>query len=344
MLSLCTLCGNYLVQSVINIPKRHPLQKTRPLIYWDIVLLLLPAEMGGAQLGVVLSAVLPEAVIIIITIVILAIVLPMYSLKGYQIYNEETEYLAGKKNDHSSQSDSLIGERADPEGGNSSNGLVDVTVKEMPPMIIPYVAIYVISVFAALYIILDVIENYYSKCSASYDAAIVIVFPVIAAFTIWATDYLTKQQEASPHLILKGDIDWSASSYVPVLLSFTVGAVSSMCGIGGGELMSPMLLSLGVRADLATATISLMSLLNTSSSTIKYMLLDEVPYGYATLVFFIGAAAGLSGRFLALYAQEEFGRISIMIFAVCAVLFASLIINIYDISTSTLDFNVDSFC
>lgn len=108
--------------------------------------------------------------------------------------------------------------------------------------------------------------------------------------------------------------------------------------------MSPMLLSLGVRADLATATISLMSLLNTSSSTIKYMLLDEVPYGYATLVFFIGAAAGLSGRFLALYAQEEFGRISIMIFAVCAVLFASLIINIYDISTSTLDFTVDSFC
>ena len=298
--------------------------------------------MGGSQLGVVLSSVLPETIIILISIGVLSIILPLYGLKCYHVYQEESDYLAGKKTDMSREVDTsrdgLI------EGQNNDQVFTDIPFEELPPMDIPYIAVYVVLMFSILYIILDVVENYYAKCSTAYDVAIVIMFPIIAAFTLWASNFLTKQQEINAHLILKGDIEWSTSSYIPVLFSFTVGAISSMCGIGGGELMSPMLLYLGVRADLTTATISLMSLLNTASSTIKYMLLKDIPYGYATLMFFIGAAAGLTGRLFALYVQDEYGRISIMIFAVCCVLLASLVINIYDISVSELSFTVDSFC
>lgn len=54
ILSLCTLSGNYLMQVAVNFTKRHPLNSARPLIYWDIILILLPAELGGANLGVIL--------------------------------------------------------------------------------------------------------------------------------------------------------------------------------------------------------------------------------------------------------------------------------------------------
>lgn len=46
VLSLCTLMGNYVSQVLINIDKRHPSHRTKPLIYWDAVLILLPSEVS----------------------------------------------------------------------------------------------------------------------------------------------------------------------------------------------------------------------------------------------------------------------------------------------------------
>ena len=47
-----------------------------------------------------------------------------------------------------------------------------------------------------------------------------------------------------------------------------------------------------VLATVSSATTSMMSLLNTSSSIVHYMTLQEVDYGYAAWGFGIGAAGG----------------------------------------------------
>jgi uncharacterized membrane protein YfcA len=44
-----------------------------------------------------------------------------------------------------------------------------------------------------------------------------------------------------------------------------------------------------VLAPVSTATTSFMSLLNTSSSVIHYIVLGELPYGYGAAVFAVGA-------------------------------------------------------
>ena len=59
-------------------------------------------------------------------------------------------------------------------------------------------------------------------------------------------------------------------------------------GIGGGELMGPLLLRLKVLPEVSSSTVPVMSLLNTSSSVIHYMTIDEYPYEYATGMFIIG--------------------------------------------------------
>ena len=43
---------------------RHPYNATRPLIYYDAVLCLLPAQLGGANIGVILALIAPETILL----------------------------------------------------------------------------------------------------------------------------------------------------------------------------------------------------------------------------------------------------------------------------------------
>ena len=73
VMSLATLMGNYLCQVIINLPERHPIVRDRPLIYWDAVLVLLPAELGGANIGVILAAIFPDSLCVILGMIVLLI-------------------------------------------------------------------------------------------------------------------------------------------------------------------------------------------------------------------------------------------------------------------------------
>jgi uncharacterized membrane protein YfcA len=65
VLSLCAVAGNTLSQVAVNIRKRHPLDKSRPLIYFDAALVLTPAQLGGNDIGVVLASILPTTVLMV---------------------------------------------------------------------------------------------------------------------------------------------------------------------------------------------------------------------------------------------------------------------------------------
>lgn len=97
ILSLCTLSGNYLMQVLINLPKRHPIVRSRPLIYWDVILVLLPAELGGANLGVILSDTFPETILIIMALLILMIALFTAYDKGVHQWAKETRAIEMKQ-------------------------------------------------------------------------------------------------------------------------------------------------------------------------------------------------------------------------------------------------------
>lgn len=82
--------GNYSLQVAINWSKRHPLLPSRPVIYWDVILLLLPAELGGADVGVVLGYVFPDTLLIVFAILILLFTSAVTAMKGWQYYKKES--------------------------------------------------------------------------------------------------------------------------------------------------------------------------------------------------------------------------------------------------------------
>lgn len=51
---------------LVNWTRRHPAKPSRPLIYWDIILIMEPAQLGGSNLGVILAKILPSSILEIV--------------------------------------------------------------------------------------------------------------------------------------------------------------------------------------------------------------------------------------------------------------------------------------
>lgn len=94
----------------------------------------------------------------------------------------------------------------------------------------------------------------------------------------------------------------------------------------------------------SSGTTSIMSLLNTSSGVLHYLILGEIDWSYAPWVFLLGAAAGFSGRITALVVAKYYGRPSVMVFALFGVLVVCFSIYIAYIFSYDVDMTFGSLC
>ena len=73
VLSNAAVMGNGLAQMAVNFGRRHPYDAKQTLIDWDAVLLLLPAQLGGGNVGVVVGAIFPTTVLLVMSIALLLV-------------------------------------------------------------------------------------------------------------------------------------------------------------------------------------------------------------------------------------------------------------------------------
>jgi uncharacterized membrane protein YfcA len=109
------------------------------------------------------------------------------------------------------------------------------------------------------------------------------------------------------HLILysssstQADIHWNRKNTLTVpLVSLPAGLIASLCGIGGGMVIGPILLELGARVSSVPATSTFVVLVTASSSTIQFVLTGNLPFFYA-ITF---ATLGGSGTLMGIYMQD----------------------------------------
>ena len=63
--------GSVFAQNLVNLPRRHPLSSTRPLVDAEIALLLMPCMLLGHTLGVLIGPRLPEVFIEVVAVIVL---------------------------------------------------------------------------------------------------------------------------------------------------------------------------------------------------------------------------------------------------------------------------------
>lgn len=142
------------------------------------------------------------------------------------------------------------------------------------------------------------------------------------------------------------DVNWAQiAAWVP-FAACVVGILSALLGLGGGELMGPLLLSIGMEAQRSSATTSTTSMLSAGSNLVHYIVNGYISPdpGFNCYVFLCGLCGGTAGRIGGLYVAKNLGRPSFIVLALGTILLVSFASMVYELSTEEVDWSTHPLC
>lgn len=282
-LSNITVFGGAIANSYLNAQKRHPLAD-RPMVDWDLILVMEPLTIAGALLGAFLNKILPESFLVTMLVILLSFTayntlkkaVKMFKLEtikmkeqGYkpdgskeseltQIKNEE------KAEDEIASSNDLIDNMELQEGEspaerteehNYSAELAEILQEER------FAPKRNINILLGLFVV--VLSINLLKGGGAFPSPIGITcgsqafWIANAAMLLWilfitwyVRSYLVQRYETKQRVgykYLEGDIQWDARATVVYPgVCCLAGFFAGMFGVGGGIVKGPLMLAMGV--------------------------------------------------------------------------------------------------
>lgn len=124
-LSNITVFGGSLANTYLNTRKRHPLAD-RPLVDWDLILVMEPLTIGGALMGAFLNKVLPEMLLTVLLVILLSFTAYNTLKKATKMYKAETKAMRRTNKASAQRESELIRMAADEEtDGDAKEKLLD---------------------------------------------------------------------------------------------------------------------------------------------------------------------------------------------------------------------------
>ncbi|XLR02978.1 hypothetical protein S83_069176 [Arachis hypogaea] len=109
-------------------------------------------------------------------------------------------------------------------------------------------------------------------------------------------------------------------------MAFLAGLLGGVFGIGGGMLISPFLLQVGVAPEVTAATCSFMVFFSSVMSALQYLLLGMEHIEIALILATISFIASLLGLLVVQKAIQKYGRTSLIVFSVGIVMSLSAVL------------------
>jgi uncharacterized membrane protein YfcA len=121
--------------------------------------------------------------------------------------------------------------------------------------------------------------------------------------------------------------------------SMVIGLLSALLGIGGGELLGPiLLLLLQMDPQQSSATTAIMSVMNSGTNLLHHIVADMmIAPGYAFHLGFVGFVGGCMGRLWAISLAQK-GRPSIIALSLCGVLGLATALVAWELVTTPVSF------
>jgi len=166
-------------------------------------------------------------------------------------------------------------------------------------------------------------------CSGSYFFITFLSFAVMIGATCYFASGLVErhnQCELVNYPTIEGDIVWNQRNCVmyPVL-ACAAGAMGGMLGIGGGMIMGPLLLELGMLAETTAATSATTVLLTAASGTFQESLLGMMLVQRGFWYFFLGAFSTWIGQVGVNHIVRKYKMSALIVVMVVVVMFLSMI-------------------
>jgi uncharacterized membrane protein YfcA len=316
-----------LCSSLINLSffifQTHPLCETRAKIDYDTVMLLEPGLACGVIVGVLLNRVSPKWLITALLVLTLGLAFMRTGQKALTLWRKETQKKADAA--QSSPPGSIV-TAAEERAGTApfeSSGIQLMTKYRVQIGIIMVVWLCAF------------LSNFHRVKSCSWQFVIYMLsfFSAMAGITIASGLFLQQgndPENGRTEEEAKHGITWTFSTTTMYpCVACIAGLLGGMLGLGGGMILSPFLVELGLHPEVIQATTALFVFLSSSLATFQFALKNQVLPDYALYYSGVAVVATLVGQTLVLTWIRKSGRNSIIVMCIASVLIVSLVLMTY---------------
>ncbi|KAG4154509.1 hypothetical protein ERO13_D03G066100v2 [Gossypium hirsutum] len=315
-ISKCMITGAAAATVCYNIRQRHPTLEL-PLIDYDLALLFQPMLVLGISIGVGFNVIFADWMITVLLIIVFIAMSTKSFLKGIQTWKKETIKkqetarhleLNGELTQHEVTTDSK-------EGKPKVSLIENICCKELGLLVVVWILI----------LALQIAKNYSTTCSVEYWVLNFLQIPVTVGVSSYEAVFLYKGRRK---IASKGDAvaNWRVHKLV-IYCGFGVlaGVLGGMLGLGGGFILGPLFLEMGIPPQVSSATATFAMLFSASMSVVEYYLLKRFPIPYALYLAGVATIAAFVGQHVVGKVIKIMGRSSIIIFILAGMIFGSAI-------------------
>ncbi|KAL2343221.1 hypothetical protein Fmac_004506 [Flemingia macrophylla] len=316
-ISKCMITGGATATVFYNLRQRHPTLDL-PVIDYDLALLFQPMLMLGISIGVAFNVIFPEWMLTVLLIIFFVGISVKSFFKGVDTWKKETimKKEASKNsqiNDIGSLEDAAHDiQTGEPAENNTNQSRKKVSVIEN----IRWKELGLLSVVWIMILALEIGKVPLAVGMSSYEAVRLYKGKRIIA---------SKGDQQTQFRVLQLNLFCACGTLA--------GMIAGLLGLGGGFILGPLFLGLGIPPQVASATSTLAMAFSASMAVVEYYLLKRFPVPYGNLdhdaaLYFVAIATGaaLVGQHLVRKAIAILGRASVIIFILTLTLCVSAVL------------------
>lgn len=350
-LSNITVFGGSLANTFLNASKRHPLAD-RPLVDWDLILIMEPLTIAGALVGAFLNKLLREEVLAVMLVLLLSFTAYNTLKKARKMYRVETLAIKEQSTPSTiiqesemttvyqkaeeallSKDDAEDEEEEMTEVELEDNSVLRKILDEEKSAPMGNITLLVIMFVVVLFINIMKGGGAFPsplgiRCgSPSFWTANAIMIGWIVMISLMARSYLLKRyrlKESCNYPYVEGDIKWTprATIVYPIVCALA-GFFAGMFGVGGGIVKGPLMLAMGVHPKVSSASSACMILFTSFTATTSFVVFGLLIPDYAAVSMVIGFVATFVGQVALNYLMKKYQRNSYIAFSIGGVVLLS---------------------
>mmetsp|Transcript_100873 Transcript_100873/g.261040 ORF Transcript_100873/g.261040 Transcript_100873/m.261040 type:complete len:588 (+) Transcript_100873:125-1888(+) len=325
------LCGS-VVNLAVFLSQRHPRMTGQPVIDYDCVVLLEPLLCLGVMAGVMVNQMSPQWLLLLLLLMTLGFALWRTASKGIRQLRTESSDKSTPPGPAAAPPPQASASRISPtqqQPRRNSRSCGDELISKDFLQLTNMKAWQVILTVVVWLAMLASSFHGLPVCSWKFAVFLVQLAAVLFFCTYVAGCRIQRAASADDAeeglSSSKGPIDWTASGlwHFPSA-AFAAGFLGGLLGLGGGIIMSPVLLEVGMHSEAVQATTAVFVFLSSSLATIQFARLQQHVWHYAIWYGGVTIVATMVGQYLCDVYVRKRGRYSIITLAIAGVLFASL--------------------
>ena len=351
-ISKIVIFAGALTSFIQNTKVKRPHRNCKALNY-NLIIVNTSNLLLGTVFGVTLNKILPNTLILFL----LCILLFYYSYKTFKTFlkfyheeaNTDLHSMSSQMNSISSRNNNYdINQPIDQVEREIYKDQFLLRWDKLQFILFPFLIMGILSILRE--------SNIVSKCSLLYWILILLFALTVIIFDYFVLLHIEKEYNYRKLINFPydaKDINWTRDTIIKLnFIGFIAGFIAGTIGIGGGVVLGPILLDLGIHPIVGTVTTNFLVLITSSSTTFQFILFEMLNFQYGFLCIIFSALGSYCGTYLVNNYVKNTGKQSfivlILFFVVvisAVVLPLSSLINIFNDYRKGIDiFEFDSLC